>query len=1581
MPSPDPLASFTPQVREWFARSFEAPTPAQQQAWPAIAGGEHVLVSAPTGSGKTLAAFLWGLDRLVANPLPEGERRTRLVYVSPLKALSYDVEKNLRGPLMGIRAVAESSRVGPAGGDSREAISVAIRTGDTPQKERQAMLRTPPDVLITTPESLYLMLTSRAREFLTGVEWAIVDEIHAVAQTKRGAHLALTLERLDELARGGDPAAPAVQRIGLSATQNPLEEVGRFLVGAGRKCRIVDTGVRKPLDLKIQVPVDDMREPGAHDIGDPAVETVGTAGGGGDLIGTGRASGTEALPHVDPPTGVGSFGDDPNAATRRSIWPAIYPELLELVQAHTSTIIFVNARRAAERLAVRLNELAGEDGEPANIARAHHGSLAREERLVVEDMLKSGELPCLVATSSLELGIDMGAVDLVLQVESPKSVTAGLQRIGRAGHNVGDVSKGRIFPKFRADLLECAVVAKRMRAAEIETTVIPRNPLDVLAQQIVAMVAAPPVDGERAADSEAGGEEWSVPALHELVRRAHPYSDLPRPLLDQVLDMLDGRYPSDEFAELRPRIVWDRVADTVRARKGARQLAIANAGTIPDRGLYGVHLPDGRRVGELDEEMVYEARPGQTFLLGASTWRIEEITRDRVIVTPAPGAPGALPFWRGDGIGRPAELGRAIGEFSRWAVDREPAELIEAGYDLDERAASNLVAYLREQQEATRVVPSDRTVVVERFRDEIGDWRLCVLSPFGGRVHSAWALALSARIRDEFGLESDAIWSDDGIIVHLPDADEPPGAELVLVEPDAIEDLVVAELSASALYGARFRENAARALLLPRAYPGKRTPLWQQRLKAQSLLEVAKRYGQFPIVLETYRECLRDVLDLPGLEALLRGLHTRELSLVEVETQRASPFASSLLFDYVATYMYEGDTPNAERRAAALSLDRDLLRELLGQEELRELIDPDALAEVEADLQRLSRRTQAANADALHDVLRGVGDLTVEEAAARCLPTGATREDGRAAGSPSDDGRATGGATAAEAEALLDTLARERRAIEMRIGGEPRWIASEDAGLYRDAFGAVPPGGLPDVFLASVEAPFERLARRYARTHGPFTTRQLQDRYVVDPTAVLKALEGAGDLVRGELRPGGSEREWCDPEVLRRLRRASLASLRKEVEPAEQRTLARFLPAWQGIDSSPASGAGVDRLRELLVPLQGLALAPAVWERDVLPRRTGAYSPAWLDQLCAGGEVVWVGAGPLGRSTGKVALYFRDDAAWLGPPPYKGDPPAGPVHEAIRARLASGAAFWADLLADVAGTEPAELQEALWDLVWAGEVTNDAFAPLRAPRLALANARREAQRRFARRRRPGAPAVQGRWSLTANLFADPPAHGPRVRAIAELLLERYGIVTRETVLAEGIPGGFASLYGELANLETLGTARRGYFVEGLGGAQFALPAAIERLRGLRGDGAGGSPADGPDTLVLAATDPANPFGATLPWPKRDDNRRPARVAGAHVVTVDAEPVLYVERSGKALTTLRDGPFDGAVLDGRPAPGATPAPWLAAALQALADQVRRGRIKRLALERFDGEPVVGSPFEPLLVEIGFSQGPRRLTLSA
>ena len=1133
-----------------------------------------------------------------------------------------------------------------------------------------------------------------------------------------------------------------------------------------------------------------------------------------------------------------------------------------------------------------------------------------------------------MATSSLELGIDMGAVDLVLQVESPKSVTAGLQRIGRAGHGVGDVSKGRIFPKFRADLLECAVVARRMREGLIERTVVPRNPLDVLAQQVVAIAAS--------------AETVEVDALHAMVLRTHSFAELSRVQLENVLDMLDGRYPSEEFGELRPRIVWDRVAGTIRARKGARALAITNAGTIPDRGLFSVNLPDGRRVGELDEEMVYEARPGQVFLLGASSWRIEDITRDRVVVTPAPGVPGAVPFWKGDGVGRPRELGEAIGAFAREAVEQDAADL-ERDYDLDPLAARNLLAFLREQQDATRVVPSDRTIVVERFRDEIGDWRLCVLSPYGGRVHAAWGLALSARIRDEYGLESDAIWSDDGIIVHLPDADEPPGADLVLLDPDELEDIVVGELGGSALFGARFRENAGRALLIPRAYPGRRTPLWQQRLKSQTLLEVAKRYGQFPIVLETYRECLRDVLDVPGLQDLLRRLHSRELSVVEVETPTASPFASSLLFDYVATYMYEGDTPNAERRAAALALDRELLRELLGQEELRDLIDPGALEQVEADLQRRSERTRADSADALHDVLRRIGDLTRDELAQRVAP-----------GAPLG--------------AWLGELARERRAVEVRLGGEPRWIAAEDAGLFRDALGVVPPGGLPSAFLEDEPDALERLARRWARTHGPFEARELRDRYGLDLTPVLAGLERAGELVRGELRPGGTAREWCDPEVLRRLRRASLAALRAEIEPADQRALARFLPSWQGVDRHPPSGAGIDRLREVLVPLQGLALAPEVWERDVLPRRAGAYSPSWLDQLCASGEVVWVGAGPLGRRSGKVALYFREDAAVLGAPAVRGaEAFEERAHTAIRARLERGACFFTDLLVDVAGIPGEELQEALWDLVWAGEVTNDAFAPLRSPRRStpwsqVPRAERAARRRrFGARRSAAQPQIQGRWSLTAPLFAAGAADpAGRRRAQAELLLERYGIVTREHVLAEGVAGGFSSLYDSLVALETIGVCQRGYFVEGLGGAQFALPGAAERLRAQRDD-------DAAPPIVLAATDPAQPYGAALKWPRPDHaaGRSPARQAGAHVVLAGAEPVLYVERGGKGLQTL--------VPEGDER--------LGPALEALAEAVRRGRIRRLALEKVDGEPVVGSAWEEPLLELGFRAGPRKLTMGA
>jgi ATP-dependent helicase Lhr and Lhr-like helicase len=1414
------LDVFSPKTRAWFEGAFAGPTPAQELGWPAIASGEHTLIQAPTGSGKTLAAFLYGIDRLNERP---GEG-LRLLYVSPLKALNYDVERNLRGPLAGLGS----------------ALTVAVRTGDTPQKERAQMLRTPPDILITTPESLFLLLTSRGREMLGSIETVILDEVHAVAGTKRGAHLALSVERLVHLVDRD------VQRVALSATQRPMEEIGRFVSG-GRPIRLVDAGRAKELDLQVVVPVEDMREPAA----------------GSEL--------TDLL-------GTGSEG------TPQSIWPSIYPELLELVRAHRSTIVFVNNRRLAERLALRLNELAEEE-----IARAHHGSIAREQRLEIEELLKRGEIPCLVATSSLELGIDMGAVDLVVQVESPKSVARGLQRVGRAGHELGAVSRGRIFPKFRADLLESAVVARKMRAGEIEETSIPRNPLDVLSQQIVAISA---------------DEEVSVDELHTLVRRAYPFADLSRVQLENVLDMLAGRYPSDEFAELRPRIVWDRTGGTIRGREGARKLAVTNAGTIPDRGLFGVHLVDGGgRVGELDEEMVYEARTGQTFLLGASTWRIEEITRDRVLVSPAPGVPGAVPFWKGEGVGRPYELGTAIGQASRELVALPEARAIDRlrqDYLLDQRAAVNLVTFLREQEAATGAVPSDKTIVVERFRDEIGDWRVCILTPFGGRVHAPWAMAIAKRLRESLGLEVQSLWSDDGIALHLPDADATPALEEILVDPGEVEELVVAELGDTALFGARFRENSARALLIPRRRPGERTPLWQQRLKAQGLLQVARKYGSFPVILETYRECLQDVFDLPALKRILAGLRSRTIDYVDVETASSSPFSASLLFDYVATYMYEDDTPPAERRAQALALDRDLLRELLGQEELRELLDAEAVADVERSLAGDPR-----NPDELHDVLRRRGDLRVGEFD----------------------------------EAQAAVLEAERRAIRVRVAGEERLIAAEDAGRYRDALGAMPPGGLPETFLEGGDESLRQLVLRYAKGRGPFTTAEANDRFGKDVEPLLRELEREELLVRGELRPGGTEREWCDPDVLRRLRRASLAALRKEVEPVEQATLGSFLPSWHGVDRR----AG---LREALVPLQALPLPVSLWEAEVLPRRVPGYTPAQLDQLCATGEVVWVGAG-----LDRVALYFREDAPALGRVP-GAEPPEGEIADRLRDTLRGGAQFWFDLLAE-SELEAADALPALWELVWSGEVTNDAWTPLRAGRRYGIPKPERRPRRFSRRREPGTRSVatQGRWSLTDRLFPG----RPEPRALAELLLERQGIVTRDGVRAEGIAGGYSAVYGELKALETVGLCRRGYFVEGLGGAQFALGGAVERLRELR---PGAEDGEG-DALVLAAADPAQPYGAGLPWPKRA-GARAARVAGAHVVLLGGRPALFVERGGKSIVPLRD-------------PGDE---WLRPALEALVAHVKAGRVKRLAVERFDGEPVTDTPTLPLLVEVGFLAGPRR-----
>ncbi len=1541
--APDPLAAFEAPTREWFASSFAFPTDAQAQGWPAISAGEHTLICAPTGSGKTLAAFLWCLDRLNHDEPPaDPKARLRVLYVSPLKALVHDVDRNLRAPLAGIGLAADRL------GAPRREIRVGMRTGDTPAEERRAFGKKPPDILVTTPESLYLILTSGAREALHNVGWVIIDEIHALAGTKRGAHLALSLERLEAL------TDQAPQRIGLSATQRPLSAVAGYLGGRQaadaqgptrpRPVTIVDAGVRKELDLSVVVPVEDMGRLG------------------------------EIIPLEESPGGP---MDGP--AARTSIWPSVYPRVLELIRQHRSTIVFVNSRRLSERLALNLNELAGED-----IARAHHGSVAREQRLIIEEQLKQGTLPAIVATSSLELGIDMGAVDLVIQVESPLSVSRGLQRVGRAGHRVGEPSRGVIFPKYRGDLLESAVVTRLMRDGTIEPTVVPRNPLDVLAQQVVATT----VD-----------RSWSVDELFDLVRRAENFAELGRDTFEAVLGMLAGQYPADEFAELKPRIVWDRVVGTVTARRDARTVAVTSGGTIPDRGLFPVFLTDeasnpdgpvkargkggGRRVGELDEEMVYEARTGEVVLLGASAWRIESIEHDRVLVTPAPGESGKVPFWKGDGVGRPVELGRALGAFTR-----EISELAGAGrggraravtrlreqHDLDELAADNLLGYLDEEREVTGTLPTDTTVVLQRFRDELGDWRVCLLTPFGARVHAPWALAIEARLQASLGVDVKPLWSDDGIVLRLPSTDtayEPGGGlasmaeqaeAAVLIPADEIEELVTETVGGSALFSSRFRENAARALLLPRRRPGQRTPLWQMRQRASQLLAVASRYGSFPIILETYREVLSDVFDLPALRSILGAIERRDIRVVSVETSRASPFASSLLFDYIATYMYEGDAPLVDRRAQALTLDRDLLRELLGAEQLRDLLDGHALAELELELQALTEERAAGSVDQVHDLLRRLGDLDDEEVAARVR--GADAKARRAA-----------------AGEWLETLAADRRAVRLRLSGEDRWVASEDVGRYRDAVGASAPAGVADDFLAPTSDALGSLLARWARTHGPFHTEEPADRWRLPRGLVESALEALmanGVLLRGEFRPGGVEREWCDPEVLRLVRRRSLARLRREIEPVEPTALARFLPVWHGIG---AGTRGLDRLAEVIGQLEGVALPASVLERDVLPARVAGYTPQMLDELGAAGEVVWVGAGGLGRDDGRVALYRPDRLGLLLPTRTGDDPVAGAIdswlHDALRAQLAErGASFHRELLAaslaaaDAGGhRRPTEREvlDALWDLVWAAVVTNDTFQPLRAlrwPRRGSGRSTARARSRLGMRMAP--PEAAGRWSLvvdtsrTTAALADGtgPSGTEQRAALAATLLDRYGVVTRDAVTAEGVRGGFGAVYPVYREMEERGRVRRGYFVEGLGGAQFAVAGAVDRLRSLR-RGPGLAASDEPRTTVLAATDPANPYGAALAWP-RDDSRHPrspSRAAGAYIVLHDGDLVLYLERGGKSLLTF--APFD------RERVGEL-------AIDALRSLVSDGRLKRVQLERIDGSSIAESPFRERLAALGFRQ---------
>ncbi|MHA6626048.1 ATP-dependent helicase [Pseudonocardia sichuanensis] len=1589
------LDGFSPATRDWFRGAFAAPTAAQEGAWAAAQAGRHALVVAPTGSGKTLAAFLWALDRLAAGPPPpEAAQRCRVLYVSPLKALAVDVQRNLRSPLAGIRQAA--TRLGLPEPD----ITVGMRTGDTPADERRQFVRTPPDVLVTTPESLFLLLTSAARESLRGVQTVIVDEVHAVAGTKRGAHLALSLERLDELlapdplAGSGHQHRPA-QRIGLSATVRPVDEVATFLAGA-RPVEVIQPPIPKTIEVAVEVPVPDLaaldEQPA---VGSSDEEVIGSAAG---------------------------------SAQRPSIWPAVERRLLGLVREHRSTIVFSNSRRLAERLTARLNELAAEEVEgevqdldtfPAEaigqsgigggavptVAKAHHGSMSREQRTLVEEELKSGLLPCVVATSSLELGIDMGAVDLVVQVEAPPSVASGLQRVGRAGHQVGAVSRGVVFPKYRGDLVSCAVVAERMTSGAIESTRYPRNPLDVLAQHVVAMVAL---------------EAWQLDDLARVVRRAAPFAALPESALHAVLDMLAGRYPSEEFGELRARITWDRVTDTLQGRPGAQRLAVTSGGTIPDRGLFTVMTPggaDGRgsRVGELDEEMVYESRVGDTFLLGTSSWTVQDITHDRVIVTPAPGQPARMPFWKGEQVGRPLELGRAVGAFVRemTGLSAEDARERATAAGLDEWATDNLIAYLHEQRETTRHVPSDRTLLVERFRDELGDWRLVVHSPFGAKVNGPWALAIAARMRERRGVEVHASGADDGIVLRVPDAVDDSGAEVVptaedvLLDPAEVEQVVVAELGGSSLYASRFRECAARSLLLPRRDPRRRTPLWQQRQRASQLLAVAGRYEQFPVTLEAMRECVQDVYDLPGLRELMADVQARKVRVVEVATPAPSPFARSLLFGYVGMFLYESDAPLAERRAAALSLDSTLLAELLGSEAIRELLDPEVVAEVEAQLQRLAPDRHARDAEGAADLLRFLGDLTTAEAAARGV-----------------------------AEEWLQGLESARRAIRVRMGGEERWLAIEDAGRVRDALGAALPVGVPETFTEPVADPLGDLVLRYARSHGPFGAAECAARFglgVAVVTGVLDRLVGAGRLVRGELRPlalqpadasrGADPLEYCDAEVLRRLRRGSLARLRAEVEPVEQRALGRFLPAWQGVQAAPGGerrgrmrrAPGAEDVLGVVEQLAGAPLPASALESLVLPARLPGYTPALLDELTAAGEVTWTGCGPLAGSDGWLAVAPSDVADLLLPEP-EPDVAGTPLHRAVLAALGlpeldappvgGGALFFRELtdrttrtLLDAGEQAPSDdvVVAAVWDLVWAGLLTNDTLSPLRA-RLGGGRApgsrggpahrsrRSPARGRYAQLRagrpampsRGGPPSVGGRWSLAVEREPDPTR---RAHARAEAFLERHGVLTRGALGTERVSGGFAGVYRVLRAMEDSGRARRGYVVEGLGAAQFAVPGAIDRLRAMSrpdggppgpsgagwpgADGAGRGPA-GPAGVVLAAADPAQPYGAALAWPGTvgESKHRPGRKAGALVVLVEGAPVLYVERGGRSLLSF-----------------AAEREELVAAAHALAGAVHEGWLGSLAVERADGVGSLGSDLAEVLTEAGFRVTPKGLRLRA
>ena len=1707
------MACFHPVTASWFKAVFDAPTAPQRLGWPVIARGENALILAPTGTGKTLAAFLWCLDRLMLHGSEQasegareqegrgqgsgirvekprdGHRGCRIVYVSPLKALAVDVERNLRSPLAGMANMARRMGV------SFHEPAIGVRTGDTPQRERARFARHPADILITTPESLYLILTSQAAEALRTVETVIVDEIHALVPTKRGAHLALTLERLEAL------AAKPLQRIGLSATQRPLEEVARFLGGV----EIQGTGNREqgserqciaqPTSVEDAVLVKEGDATAHHSETEPIPDPCslpGSPANGSCSLGWLPPGAPDAGPlryrpvtivnaaapkrlklrievPVEDMARLGEMEEIPTGPAsqtprRVSIWNAIHPRLLEIIRERNSTILFVNARQTAERLAGALNDLAGEP-----IARAHHGSLAAAQRSVIEEQLKAGKIRALCATSTLELGIDMGAVDLVVQIESPPSVASGMQRIGRAGHHVDAVSEGILFPKYRADLVACAAVTRAMHEGHIESTRFPRNPLDVLCQQLVAIVASagtkePKDQGNRKAGSKpatargiekAGfgdrqseiesasailgpsplvpqslSHEVSVDSLFDLVRRAAPFGSLSRSAFEGVLDLLSGRYPSDEFAELRPRLTWDRVRNVVSAREGATRLAILNAGTIPDRGLYGVFLAftEGKavRVGELDEEMVFESHANETFILGASTWRIADITHDRVLVTPAPGEPGKMPFWKGDGPGRPLEFGRRIGAMVReLRALPQPAALTRLvnRHDLDPGAAENLLRFLTDQADATGQVPDDRTIVVERCRDELGDWRVCVLTPFGSRIHIPWAMAVSARIRAAGGPEVETLWGDDGFVLRFPDTDEPPDSDWILVESAEATQLVLRQLGATALFAGRFREAAGRALLLPRRRADQRSPLWQLRKRSYDLLSVASRYPSFPLLLEAYRECLRDVFDMPALVETLRAIEQRQLRVHVVETRKPSPFASSLLFSYVANFVYEGDAPLAERRAQALTIDQDQLRELLGEADLRELLDAGAIAEVEETAQCLGESFRARSADGIHDLCLKLGDFSRGELARRVV-------------SP-------------DLLSHVDRLIRSRRLLELRIAGEKRLIAAEDAARYRDGLGIPLPPGLAASFLEPVAHPALELVRRYARTHGPFTLREVADRFALDAEVVelvLRQLAAEGRVLEGGFRPGGLHREWCDAEILRQIRRKSLARLRREVEPVEQHTLARFLTHWQGLLAPQRMN--LDALLDTIENLQGAPLPASLLETSILPARIAGYLPAGLDTLIAAGEVAWAGVEPIGERDGRIALFLADKLPLLAQRRPQVEPLTEREEKLLAVLESTGASFFDALHLAAGSGYPGETIDALWSLVWRGLITNDSLHALRAyiarPESARTPRRLQTGTVF-RSRRTTPPAAQGRWALLPaglahcaevlkgrgfsragegqlnvpalaaegmTVASESISQGPkplgssaltgctaeavpfqtgtvltqkgesrgsadrrysqteRSHALALQLLSRYGVLLREHVAAENLLGGFSAVYDVLKALEESGRIRRGYFVGGLGATQFALPAAVDLLRQLRTE----PHEEKPEFVQLAATDPANPYGSVLRWPElpvaEEDSESAARLltraAYAEVILRNGRLVAWLKRGNPNLLV-----FLPAEEPERSQTASGLAHFLCTRGQ---ERMRLHSHEGVLITSINGQPTAAHFMAPFLMDAGFHPGP-------